>query len=89
MKRPAQPLFLERQSYRRRRLADAARLVPLLGFVLLMLPGLWTTTADALIYIFTVWALLIVTIGLLSRHLARGAEAEETAGDAADAAGER
>ena len=86
------PVFLERESYRRRRRGDAARLVPFFGLVLLLLPAFWSTThrtADAIVYIFTVWALLIVTIGLLSRHLARGAEAEETAGDAADAAGER
>ena len=64
-----QPMFLERESYRRRRLADAARLVPVMGLVLLLLSGLWTTTAGAMIYIFTVWAILIVVIGVLSVRL--------------------
>ena len=64
-------LFLERESYRRRRLADAARLLPLVGFVLLLLPVLLRTTNDALIYIFTIWALLILAIGLVSRRLSR------------------
>lgn len=67
---PERP-FLERESYRRRRLADAARLLPLVGFVLLLLPVLLKTTNDALVYIFTVWAVLILLIGLVSRRLAR------------------
>ena len=33
------PLFLARAVYRRRRLRDAARLLPVLGFFLLMLPA--------------------------------------------------
>ena len=64
-------LFLERESYRRRRLADAARLLPIVGFVLLLLPVLLRTTNDALVYIFTVWALLILAIGLVSHRLSR------------------
>ncbi len=70
MARGSEPLFLARESYRRRRLGDAARLVPVLGFVLLLLPGLFTTTTEALIYIFSVWAILIVAVAFLSRRLA-------------------
>lgn len=66
----SEPLFLARDSYRQRRLGDAARLLPVLGFVLLLLPGFLTATVDALIYIFTVWALLIVVMALMSRRLA-------------------
>lgn len=66
-----EPLFLARDSYRQRRLADAARLLPVLGVVLLLLPGFITITVDAIIYIFSVWAALIVAIGLMSRHLAK------------------
>ncbi|MEM9427003.1 MAG: hypothetical protein AAGA06_09910 [Pseudomonadota bacterium] len=80
MAKPPQPVFLERESYRRRRLGDAVRLVPLLGLVLLLLPGLLTTTNDALIYIFTIWAVLIVVTAILSRKLA--------AADMIDGAGE-
>ena len=71
MARPAARPFLERESYRRRRLADAAKLLPLVGFVLLLLPVLLKTTNDALIYIFSVWALLILAVGLVSRRLSR------------------
>ena len=77
MARGTEPMFLARESYRRRRLADAARLVPILGFVLLLLPVLLTSTTDALVYIFTVWALLIVVMGVLSRRLAAADMADE------------
>ena len=65
------PVFLERQSYRRRRLMDAARLLPVLGALLFAVPLLWTgadsagsgdptPTSRAILYIFTAWALLIL-----------------------------
>ncbi len=38
---PAPRVFLERQSYRRRRIMDAARLLPLIGAALLAVPLLW------------------------------------------------
>ena len=69
---PREPLFLARESYRRRRVGDAARFVPLLGLVLLLLPVLWSDsnrTADTIIYIFSAWALLIVLVAILSRRL--------------------
>ncbi|MEM7720482.1 MAG: hypothetical protein AAF222_14885, partial [Pseudomonadota bacterium] len=68
---PAKRLFLARDSYARRRLSDVARLLPLLGSVLLLLPGLFKTTTGSLIYIFTVWGLLIIVIGLVSHRLAQ------------------
>ncbi len=86
MARPGDPLFLERESYRRRRLGDAARLLPVLGFILLMLPGFLTVTVDALLYIFSVWAVLIVVIGFLSGRLVKTG-ADEEIGDTADPAG--
>ncbi len=39
--RPPQPLFLARELYRRRRLMDAARALPLAGAVFFMLPLIW------------------------------------------------
>ena len=63
------PVFLERTLYRRRRLADALRLLPLAGAVLFLLPLLWpdpgpgedgVPMSRAIIYIFSVWAGLIV-----------------------------
>ena len=66
-------VFLERQSYRRRRLMDAARLLPLLGALLFAVPLLWpgpqiavvddgtglVAMSDAITYVFAVWAALI------------------------------
>lgn len=64
-------VFLERQTYRRRRLMDAARLLPVLGALLFAVPLLWPGAEDAgaaapmptsraIRYIFLVWALLIL-----------------------------
>ncbi|MEM6386697.1 MAG: hypothetical protein AAF718_10715 [Pseudomonadota bacterium] len=80
-------LFLERESYQRRRWADAARLLPLVGFVLLLLPVLLKTTNDALVYIFSVWALLIIAIGIVSRRLSQASpeqREEATPNDSSD-----
>ena len=59
---------------RQRRIGDAGKLVPLLALVLILVPTLWApekSTASAAIYIFAVWAILIVIIGALSRALRR------------------
>ena len=75
-----EPVFLVRESYRRRRLGDAARLVPILGLILLLVPALWASnnrTEVAIIYIFSVWALLIVLIGAISRNLSKGELSDE------------
>lgn len=75
MKPPVRPLFLERRSYRQRRLTDAARLAPVLGVVLWSVPLLWTQgpggmpTSRAIFYIFGVWALLAGLAALLVRNL--------------------
>ncbi len=71
------PLFVARQSYRRRRLRDGARLLPLCGAFLFLLPMLWSPgtgtdrgTAPDGIYLFAVWAGLIVVAAILSPKLA-------------------
>ena len=46
---PPPPVFLERQSYRRRRLMDAARLLPLLGALLFAVPLLWPAPKGAVV----------------------------------------
>lgn len=80
MKAPRQPLFLARQSYRRRRLMDAARLLPVLGLFLFALPLMWPQDADApdvareAIYLFTVWALLVAAALVLSSRLVESAK---------------
>ncbi len=80
MKRSRSPLFLARRSYRLRRLRDAARLLPIAGIFLWVLPILWTPvdavggrivrdTAMDGIYIFAVWAGLVGVALALSRRL--------------------
>ena len=68
------PVFLERQVYRRRRLMDGARILPVAGLVAMLLPVLWAgsgeaTTAREAIYLFGIWFLLILAAFLLSRPL--------------------
>lgn len=66
------PLFLERRMYRRRRLADAARALPVLGAVLLCLPLLWpahAATARVMLYVFGLWCLLAIISGVISFFL--------------------
>lgn len=70
------PLFLRRASYRQRRRRDAARLLPVVGLFLMLLPVLWSPqdtfrrdTAPDGIYLFVIWAVLIVLALLISRSL--------------------
>jgi hypothetical protein len=77
-------VFLERRSYRRRRLMDAAKLLPMLGAMLLAIPMLWptgaegesppTSTSSAIIYIFLIWTLLILVNVVFSLGVRRWAE---------------
>lgn len=91
MKQPRAPLFLERQSYRRRRLMDAGRILPVAGFLLVLLPALWTSgrgghTAGEAIYLFGLWLALILAAALLSRPLRAALEREATQPPPADPA---
>ncbi|MDE3027743.1 MAG: hypothetical protein KGH84_05040 [Paracoccaceae bacterium] len=86
-------LFLERRGYRLRRMMDAARLLPVLGVFLFMLPILWGPLATAArstavdgVYLFLVWPALIFLAYLISRRLA---PVTEEAGDAWDESGAR
>ncbi|MDF0596152.1 hypothetical protein [Psychromarinibacter halotolerans] len=72
------PVFLERRSYRRRRVMDGARLLPVIGAFLLLMPLVWGVTPGRLlgtagsgIYLFAVWAGLIVVALVFSRILLR------------------
>lgn len=82
------PLFLKRKSYRLRRLRDAARLLPILGGFLVLLPVLWTPGASSGadtawdgIYLFSVWLVLVAAAAALAPGLAHDAPE----GDEADA----
>ena len=72
--------FLERTTYRRARLEDAARILPLLGVFLFFGPimiqsgtsGFGGDTARWLMFFMAVWLLLIGLSALLSYVLRRG-----------------
>lgn len=73
---PHEPVFLARQTYRRRRLIDAMRFVPVLGLVLFMAPllgggALVRSTATGGAYVFVAWFGLITLAAGLVRLLAR------------------
>ena len=68
---------------------DAARLLPLVGAVLFVLPLLWApgdaperATAHDTIYLFAVWFGLIVAAVALARRLAPVAEGDRDTGGA-------
>ncbi|MGP9788415.1 hypothetical protein [Roseinatronobacter sp. NSM] len=79
MKLPSRNIqFLARDGYRMRRLMDAARILPVIGFVLLLLPlmrqGAGTDsppTASEAVYLFVVWIGLVVTAFVMSLGLRR------------------
>lgn len=72
---PERPLFLERTSFRRRRLGDAARVLPVLSVLLILLPVWWLPAhfsfAFGAIWLFLIWAGLILLVWALHRGLLR------------------
>lgn len=69
-------MFVERQTYRKRRMQDAARFLPVIGVVLFLVPLFWPRgPADgiamsvALEYIFLVWASLVAAALVLSIYI--------------------
>lgn len=76
----SRPLFLERRVYQHRRLSDAAKLLPIAGLFLFLMPALLLGSADGdaatgatslrLIYFFFVWICLIATCAVIARGLA-------------------
>lgn len=72
-------VFLERRSYRRRRMMDALRLLPILGVMLFMLPLFWPSGAEegvahvpmsrAITFVFVAWLVLIASAYVLWRGL--------------------
>lgn len=75
MARGRPPIFLQPEPYRRRRLVDAARLLPVFGTFLVIVPclllprGLEGTTASMMMYLFLVWTLLIVFAAMITRYI--------------------
>lgn len=83
----ARRLFLERRTYRQNRLQDAARLLPVLGLVLVFAPVFIRGDAallggadlsNWLVYYFVVWIGLIVLTGIVSWSLTRGDRKAQT-----------
>ena len=72
---PDRPLFLERASFRRRRLGDAARVLPVLAAILVLVPVWWmpaqVSFAAGAVWLFGLWAGLIAAIWALHRALRR------------------
>lgn len=79
MKRPRKaPLFLAPSPYRRRRLRDAVRILPVVAMFLMILPILWSPAGQGdrrlssdVIYFFLIWVLLILVAAGLARGLTR------------------
>jgi hypothetical protein len=72
------PLFLERQSYRGRRLLDFLRILPVIGVFLWSVPLLWPSgpdssvrTSEAIFYIFGVWFFMVLVCAAVSVYLRR------------------
>ncbi len=84
-------LFLERQSYRRRRLIDMLRMLPVIGMLLWSIPLLWSSgdtvgdrvaTSDAIIFIFLVWLSMVSGAGVLARVMKHSDTDEDKKADA-------
>ncbi|MBB4208062.1 hypothetical protein [Roseinatronobacter bogoriensis] len=78
MKPPQSAQFLARDSYRIRRLMDAARFLPAFGLVLLLLPLMRhdysseaPPTAAESVYLFAVWISLVLAAFFMSLGLRR------------------
>ena len=76
MRNPSRSAFLERGNYRQRRFRDAARMLPLFAAVLMVLPLMWpretpdqSLTSSGMMYLFGLWAVLVLLAFGLSRVL--------------------
>ena len=74
-------LFLGRAAYRRRRLTEAARLVPVLFAALVLIPPIWLpqyfSHARGAVWLALRWALTIAATALLHRALGHPSAEDE------------
>lgn len=84
----SKPLFVVRQTYRRRRLADAARVLPFIGAAGFFLPILWRPastpapdTAPGAVWLFGVWVAIILAAWVMARLLSGRREPGARRGD--------
>ena len=68
---PDRPLFLERASFRRRRLGDAARVLPVRAAIPVWWMPAQVSFAAGAVWLFGMWAGLIMAIRALHRALRR------------------
>jgi hypothetical protein len=77
-------LFFRNAVYRRNRLIDAVRLLPVLGTILFLMPaflaGGSAATARQWLYLFGAWIVMIIVAALMARALRKN-EAEVEAED--------
>jgi hypothetical protein len=70
-------LFFENKIYRRNRLIDAARMLPVFGFFLFVMPAIFIVgsapTATRWVFLFVVWVVLIFAAALISHAIKRSA----------------
>lgn len=80
------PVYLARGSYRQRRLRDVARMLPVAGAVLWLLPVLYLrpSTGYTGLYIFGVWVLLILVAAVISYRMSLSADDTDTPTDIDD-----
>lgn len=88
LRRPRAPLFLARPSYRRRRLRDAARLLPVFAVLFVILPLLWTPpgstlrdTAGDVVYFFGIWVAMILCAAAFAPGLSASADQDDETED--------
>ena len=84
-------VFLVRRSYRRRRLQDAARVLPILGLAFWLVPLFWhggdaPRASRALLYIFGVWGALVLASAWLGWRLGRPDTADSGEAEREDSA---
>ncbi len=85
-------LFLQRQPYRRRRLIDAARVLPVFGSFLLLVPAVlipWDvagSTSSMWLFLFGVWIAMILSGAMIVRYLVDVDDRNRKGGDDPEAA---
>ena len=82
MKESSNLPFLARSGYRRRRLIEAVRVMPIVGVLLFLMPVLWASkeqdaeTSGGWLYLFGAWFILIGLAALASRAIAKTDESD-------------
>ncbi|MEL6571977.1 MAG: hypothetical protein AAFQ64_09980 [Pseudomonadota bacterium] len=73
-KLPPAPVYLARKSYRQRRIRDAARMLPLVGAVLWVMPVMYVAPATSTtgLLIFGIWVVLIIFAAVISSRITLG-----------------